>query len=157
MLSVGAKIVKGTALYKGITLNRKGFIRVKVRDGVHISPRTGESMPMSEVAKLQHFGGEGIPARPFLEDAVREQWGEISKAIKSSMILRFKGLSASAQYEFAANDVTYFVRRFLLDGTYYRAVVPNSPTTIENKGGDTPLLDTGQLINSIEAEYVQLG
>lgn len=155
MLSIGAKVIKGTSLYKGIRLNSKGHIVVKVREGVHTDPRTGESMSMTELASIQHFGADGVPARPFLEDSVREQWAEISKAIKSSMILRFKGLSAEVQYEFAANDVTYLVRSFLRDGDYYRNTVPNTPKTIETKGNDTPLLDSGQLIESIEAVYVK--
>lgn len=155
MLSIGAKVIKGTSLYKGIQLNRKGHIVVKVREGVHTHWKTGEAMNMLALAEILHFGAYKIPARPFLEDSVREQWAEISKAIKSSMILRFRGLSADVQYEFAANDITYLVRSFLRDGDYYRGVAPNAARTEEEKGHDTPLLDSGQLIDHIEAVYVK--
>jgi hypothetical protein len=40
------------------------------------------------------------------------------------------------------------IRRFVL-GDFYRSTVPNSQTTIDAKKSDKPLIDTGQLVNSI--------
>ena len=49
-------------------------------------------------------------------------------------------------------------------GNWYRDVqrahirngnwVPNAPATIRRKGSDRPLIDTGQLVNSVEYEVV---
>jgi hypothetical protein len=33
-------------------------------------------------------------------------------------------------------------------GDYFKSVTPNAPGTIEAKGSDTPLIDTGFMINS---------
>ena len=41
------------------------------------------------------------------------------------------------------------VQRFVRSG-YYKANVPNSRHTVEFKGSDTPLIDGGDLVNSLE-------
>lgn len=155
MLSIGVTYKKGTSLLRGIRLNSKGFISIGVRGGVHLSPRTGEAMSMTELADMLQFGGADTPPRPFIDDAMRERSEEIAEAVKSSMVLRFKGLTADVQYDFAANDVAYIVRKFVQDGDYYSKNVPNSPATIEAKGSEIPLIDTGQLVQHIEARYVR--
>jgi hypothetical protein len=44
----------------------------------------------------------------------------------------------------AMGAVISFVR-----GDYYRETIPNAPMTIDKKGSDHPLIDTGQLVSSI--------
>lgn len=153
---VVVRVNKGKDLATGLKLNSKGYIRVFVREGVHINPDTGEQKSTVEIAKALHFGTADMPARPFLDDAVRMQWKKIKRAVLSSLVWRFKGLTAEVQYEFAANDVANIVRQFIQEGVYYKAVAPNAPFTIQNKGSDTPLIHTGQLLEHIEGEYVAL-
>ena len=151
------RLSKGRDVTKGIQVSSKGYVRVFVEDGVHTDPKTGARVDMVELAKANHFGTARIPARPFLDDAIRENWPDVKKAITSSMVWRFKGLKADVQFAFAANEIVHIVRQFILDGTYYRSVAPNAQTTIDNKQGDIPLLHTGQLVDHIVGEYVQLG
>jgi len=149
------KHIKGRDVSRGLKINIKGYIRVFVKEGIHTHPRSGETMSMVELARAMHFGTATSPARPFLDDALRERWDRISALVKSSMVWRFKGLTAEVQYSFAANDVAEEVRNFIKEGSYYKSMVPNSKRTIEEKGGDTPLIDSEQLVNSIRAEYVK--
>jgi len=147
---------KGRDVTRGLQLNSKGYIRIFVADGVHVNLRTGEHTDIVEMAKGLHFGTAKVPPRPFLDDAIRENWEEVSKLIIGSMVWRFRGLKADVQFAFAANDVAHVVRQFITDGSYYKGVAPNAPSTIENKGSDTPLLDSGQLVDHIQGEYVEL-
>lgn len=151
---VSIRVKKGRDVTRGLQLNSTGHIRVYVADGVHINPRTGETMSMQELAKAQAFGTANNPPRNFINDALRENLEEVNRIVKSSLVGRFKGLTAEIQYQFAANEIAHLVRNFIRQGTYYKATMPNSPKTIHEKGSDIPLIDSGQLVNHIEAEYV---
>lgn len=153
---VSVRVHRGRDVAKGLQLNSKGYIRVYVIDGVHVSPRNGSTMSMVELAKAMAFGTAKNPPRDFINDAVREKLEEINKVVKSSLVWRFKGLTAEVQYGFAANEIAIIVRDFIRQGTYYKATQPNSAKTIEEKGSDIPLLDSGQLVNHIGAEYVNV-
>lgn len=155
MIKIGIR--KGRDVTKGIQLNAKSYVRIYVADGVHTDPKTGERTDMVEMAKALHFGTRKIPPRPFLDDAIRENWPEVRKAITSSMVWRFKGLKADVQFSFAANEIAYIVRQFITDGTYYKSHMPNAVSTIDRKGSDIPLVDSGQLVDHIVGEYVKLG
>ena len=155
MISPRLTVTKGRDVSRGLQLNSKGYIQVFVRDGTHVNPRTGETMSMVELAQALYYGTQYTPPRHFLEDAMREREARISALVKQSMVWRFQGLKATVQYEYAANDVAEEVRKFLREGSYYKANEPNSPVTIKEKGSDIPLIDTGQLVAHIEAEYVR--
>lgn len=148
-------VSKGRNITRGLQMNSKGYIRVFVREGMHINPRTGEVNSMVELAKAATFGTATTPPRPFLVDSLRELSKEIDKIVKSSMVWRFKGLTADVQYEFAANDIAHAIRQFIKSGEYYKATQPNASYTIAQKGSDIPLVDSGQLVEHIEAEYVR--
>lgn len=112
-------------------------------------------MSMVELAQALYYGTDHMPPRHFFEDAMREREAKISALIRQSMVWRFQGLKAEVQFEYAANAVAEEIRDFLRDGTYYKANEPNAPMTIKEKGGDIPLIDSGQLVASIEGEYVR--
>ena len=50
-------------------------------------------------------------------------------------------------------ESTALIKNWLFGG-YYCAVVPNAPKTIQHKGFNLPLVETGQLVNSISAKAV---
>lgn len=153
---VSLRVRKGKDVARGLQLSSKGYIRVYVAEGMHISPRNGSMMSMVELAKAMAFGTDKNPPRDFISDAIREEFEEVSNIIKSSLVWRFKGLKAEIQYDFAANEIITLVRDFIRKGEYYRANTPNSQLTIDEKGSDVPLIDSGQLVNHIEAEYVSI-
>jgi hypothetical protein len=91
---------------------------------------------------------DGIPARPFLEEGIGDGAANIQKRIEKYYDKKLNGQSADTELRsigaVAVGSVQDFVK-----GDYYKSTCPNSETTIFAKGSDTPLIDTGQLINSL--------
>lgn len=106
----------------------------------------------AELAKELHYGTATIPARPFLEDGIESKKGELKKALEEEAKKAVNGGQANWDKvgTMAVGAVQEFVR-----GEYYRSNVPNSQKTKDYKGSDKPLIDGGDLINSLV--YVKEG
>jgi hypothetical protein len=104
----------------------------------------------SDLARKLHFGTASIPARPFLYQAIFSVRGELRKLVRETYAKRIKeNREPSGQFSpagigaFLVGAVQRFVR-----SDYYKNTVPNAPMTIRMKGSDTPLIDTGFMVNS---------
>ena len=120
---------------------------------IHTSPE-GES-DMAEDARKLSFGMGNYPARPFLEDGMESGKAEISHAIE----IHYKKLAetGTGNLERIARTAVKSIQKFVRSGAY-RETAPNSPATIYKKStrqkgkylqSDIPLIDTGQMINSL--------
>ena len=118
-------------------------------------PKKGEGgknatpIPMEtcDLARVLHYGYGNIPARPFLEDAIHENEEEIYKAIKSEVDKAFSGQKPNWDKigTMAVGKVQELVR-----SDWYKTRTPNAKATISRKGSDTPLIDGGDLMGSLE-------
>lgn len=101
----------------------------------------------AELAKQLSYGTAEIPARPFLEEGIESRKKEIVTAMKQEAKKAIEGGSANWNKvgTMAVGAVQEFVR-----GDYYKTNVPNSKRTIEYKGSDKPLIDGGNLIQSLQ-------
>jgi hypothetical protein len=110
---------------------------------------TFENMETAELAKILSFGAANIPARPFLEEGILSKKDELAKALKTEATKVIKGTGQANWNKvgtMAVGAISEFVR-----GDYYKTHIPNSPRTIKYKEGkDTPLIDGGDLIGSLE-------
>jgi hypothetical protein len=106
-----------------------------------------DGTPVAMVAAIQNYGAPaaGIPARPFFSNMVREKspgWGEsLGEVLKdndydSDAALKAMGLGIEDQLQQAIRDT-------------------NSPAlaeaTVDRKGFNKPLIDTGHLLNSVQS------
>ena len=116
----------------------------KTYDGKDIAD--AEPIETAELAKMLHFGTADIPARPFLEDGIRDRQEDIKKALQDEAKKIVDGGSANWNKvgTMAVGAIQEFVR-----GDYYKTNVPNSQRTIDYKGSDKPLIDGADLINSL--------
>lgn len=116
------------------------------------SPGGMESLETAELARTLSYGGAGIPPRPFLIEGLEEKKEEIKKELKKQAGRAHDGLRPNWDHvgTMAVGAIQEFVR-----GDYYRSHVPNSQKTIDYKGSDKPLIDGGDLINSLT--YVKGG
>jgi hypothetical protein len=91
---------------------------------------------------------DSIPARPFLEDGMSAGRVSIAKAMEN----HFKQLAETGKGNLERIAVTAIgeIQKFVRSG-YYKADKPNSPTTIEAKDSDVPLIDTAQMLNSLSS------
>lgn len=100
------------------------------------------------VRTVMHHHVEGVPARPFLEDGMDAGKDAIAKATEN----HFKQLAETGKGNLeriavvAIGEIQKFVR-----GGWYKSDKPNSPTTIEAKKSDVPLIDTAQMLNSLSS------
>lgn len=116
----------------------------------------------ASIGRLQHYGGEGeytygkykgqkvdIPPRPFISAPV-EQFGGVILEQSAKTHFKFTEESAEKTLNVAgsamAEDIKYWMDR---KGVYPPS---NSERTIETKGFDHPLIDKGNLRDSIEYE-----
>lgn len=106
-----------------------------------------EPIETAELAKALSYGTSAAPPRPFLEEGIQSKSGELVKALQEEAKKVFDGGQANWNKvgTMAVGAVQEFVR-----GDYYRTNVPNSKKTIEYKGSDKPLIDGGNLIQSLQ-------
>lgn len=127
------------AIHKNKEGSYRGFNGEDIRE---IKP-----VETAELAKALSYGTAEIPARPFLEEGLESKKKEIAAALKTEAEKAVKGSGANWNKvgTMAVGAITEFVR-----GDFYRTNVPNSPGTVEYKGSDKPLIDGGNLIQSLQ-------
>lgn len=119
-------------------------------DGVQIEMGIHEDAgdDVAVIAAAHEFGTETIPRRAFLRttaDANQRQWGdEMQKAIARGV----DGAPIMPQLERVGRQMVEDTRATIRAG-----LSPDlQPETVERKGHDVPLIDTGRLIDSIDAK-----
>lgn len=115
------------------------------------SETTGKPVTVVEVALANEFGTDTIPERPFMRTSAKE------------LAPRMKALGAQLIAAVIAGRMTVDQALDRLGLTAQTAIKktiddwkipPNSPSTIARKGADNPLVDTGQMRNSVQ--YVKV-
>lgn len=87
-----------------------------------------------------------IPERAFLRRSHDEKGEDVIKACERALGLVATGNMSIEEYlEMLGRDYATMVKQYIVD----LKDPPNSPITIENKGSDNPLVDTGGLVESI--------
>ena len=129
------------------TLHKKGNGKKAEYRGIDGGAPELNSMDNSELARILTFGNARIPPRPFIEDGIREHGAEIKKTIGEQLSNVKNG--RPAVWDKVGTQAVGAVQEFVR-GDWYKSHVPNSPRTQKYKDGDTPLIDGGELINSLE-------
>lgn len=109
----------------------------------------GLSMP--EIAAENEFGTKKIPARPFMSTSFDENKSKIHSFIRKeySKILEGKQTTQKALGLMGIAMIGLIQKKI-------RQIVypPNSPYTISKKGSSKPLIDFGQMIQSVREKVV---
>lgn len=110
----------------------------------------GLSMP--EIASANEFGTKTIPARPFMRTSFDENFQKINKLINQQYD-KVIGEKLTADEALTGIGVTMVGLIQLKINQIYSP--PNSPSTIAKKGSSKPLIDFGQMIQSVreKVEY----
>lgn len=117
------------------------------KETVHGNKQKGPEIETAELAKMLSYGTDKIPPRPFLEEGIDSKKKEIAEAMKKEAKKASDGKNPNWEDigTMAAGAVQDFVR-----SDYYKTHVPNSPKTIKYKGSDMPLIDGGNLVQSVQ-------
>lgn len=134
-------------------------VQVYIPEGDHID-FVGRSMPISKLVSILVNGNpsNGAPPRPFTTDAglqLKHQLIALLRAHTSIIVKDTRNANSLGTIRVTYDDSTIgmvaetLIKHWITSGVYYRAVAPNAPSTIANKGHDIPLVHTGNLVNSI--------
>lgn len=146
-----AKILKrldGKAIEKlRATLEKKRKNLVYV--GFPRSVKTDEGFQMAMIAGAHEYGTKHIPERPFLKVAIVESQGDF-KALNARNLKAFVNgkMSAKTALEQLGLMASARVKQKIVVGPF----TPLSPETIRRKGSSKPLIDTGQMRQSVTYE-----
>ena len=104
-----------------------------------------KAIPVADVALFNEYGGGHTPPRPFMDKTFRwyhKKWkSNIEKLIYDTM--NFK-----AVLEDLGPAVVHDIQSVIEDFD----TPPNAPSTIKAKGFNNPLIDSGQMLNSVRYE-----
>lgn len=122
-----------------------------VNVGVPEGKREEDGTPVAMIAAVHEFGSpsQGIPERPFLRVAVQRNRQKYGRLNRINLVKMLRGQATVEQAlgqlgEMAKGDVQTEIR----SGDF----APLKPATIKRKGSSRPLIDTGQMVQSIAWE-----
>ena len=110
--------------------------------------KTEEEMYVADIAFENNFGvfSKNIPARPFGSTVEKKYESKIKEVINNEMNLYFIGKKSLKK---AYNRIGLFVKGYMQHNLRFGGWKANRPVTIALKGSAQPLIDTGQMRQSI--------
>ena len=125
---------------------RPAVVKVGVLSGAGEHNKGTAGQTVAEIAWWNEFGTSRIPARPFLRPTLRKQGGKYKASMKMlirSMLLgKIANTKAQAVLGLAAQRDIQKAITDLKDP-------PNADSTKDQKGSSNPLIDTGQMRQTI--------
>ncbi|EMI7065466.1 hypothetical protein V6858_003974 [Providencia rettgeri] len=123
---------------------------LELRAGIFETAKYPEGEQVAEVAYKQEFGSpsENIPSRPFFRHAIAVNQKNLSAVIANGF-RHYDGdieLAMRAAGEVIVDDLRNSVINW--------STPPNAQYTVDLKGFNNPLVDTGQLANSFGYEVI---
>jgi hypothetical protein len=156
MLDATASVQKNDAGYQAVIAAVAFLKKHEVCIGVpeNSSEREDDKGAPANNAELLfiHTNGspiKGIPPRPVLEPAIAQNKERVSEALQKAVGAAVGGNKGAIlpALEAAGIEGQDIARKFFTDST--NGFAPNKPATIERKGSDGPLIDTGEMRKSI--------
>lgn len=123
----------------------------------------------AKIASLQHYGGTGVyqygpfkgqevdvPPRPFLSHAMDFYGKGILKQEAQKLEKGFTAENAESILNDTGKTLMYATQETIREYAGHQHEYPyNSERTVETKGKDSPLIDTGKMLSSIEYEVIE--
>ena len=124
----------------------KGLDGMEGKTGWFETAHYPDGTPVAYVATIHEFGTPRIPARPFMRPAVACHGGDWMEALASGTRASLNGGPAPEQ---VLELVTLQAAGNVAEEIQAVTAPPLSPVTIKRKGFDKPLVDTGQMLQSV--------
>lgn len=104
-----------------------------------------DGMPVAAIAVLNEFGASQIPARPFMKQSFEAHEKELLKACEQVN----KELANGGTAESALKKLGVYAKGVVQDEIVNGGFAPNAPSTIAKKRSEQPLIDSGQMRQSV--------
>lgn len=138
---------KLTADGKKVKKELEQLKKLQVRIGFQRGKKKyADETDMCDVALFNELGTSNAPSRPFLRQSVDGNSDKINALCKSIMKNVSNGsCTAEEAYKKAGVYIKGLVQEQIKNGEF----AANKPSTIKKKGSDNPLIDTGQMRQSV--------
>lgn len=100
------------------------------------------AVSVASVAAKNEYGGGHTPPRPFMRDAVRKNWRKWRNFVQDRLPVILDGKKTLLELGDIMSDD---IRQSIIDFSN----PPNAPSTIAIKGFNDPLVDSGQMAESV--------
>ena len=154
--------LKMTAKTKGGKKLKAAIQNARKRGGVHAvqagffgSDKNEQGQPLSNVAAVQEFGavlsrGAVVPERPFMRKANAAMRSDVLKAVRDNIN------PATLQVDDKTAEAVGKVMVEHIQSSILSTNDPaNAPITRARKGGKTPLVDSGAMLDGVRYEVIQ--
>lgn len=124
---------------------------LEVQVGFQEGETNDEGTSLAEIAAYNELGSSSSPARPFMKQSFENHEKELQQACEQVN----KTLSEGGTTDAALSELGVFAKGLIQEEIVNGGFAPNAPSTIAAKGSATPLIDTGQMRQSVN--YVVKG
>lgn len=121
------------------------FIGFQAGHASHRDEETGKEVDMAEVAMFNELGTSTSPSRPFLRQTVDDNQAKINAMCEQQAKNIANGGTAERSLKQLGAFGVSLVQEKIGNGTFE----PNAPSTVKAKGSAKPLIDTGQMRQSV--------
>lgn len=130
-------------------LSKKPSVKIGVleKSGEHKSLENSEALTVVEVATFNEFGTETIPERSFIRSTVDQNFEDY---VEKSRTLQNKIIMQELDVKKALSILGEKIQADIVSAINNGIEPENSPKTIAAKGSSKPLIDSGQLKQSIK-------
>lgn len=123
---------------------------------VHVGFQAGEASyeggaDLVEIAAYNEYGTSDTPARPFMQQSWENHQEELQQLCQQAYNIVLNGGTAEEACKIVGVAGVGIIQKEIVEGNFE----PNAPSTIRKKGSDRPLIDTGQMRQSVK--YVVKG
>jgi hypothetical protein len=110
---------------------------------------------MVRIAAINEYGAGHVPSRPFLRAASREHGRQWLRLLRTAHRTYIRGDTTRGEMQVRRLGLVAVghVQASIRDGAW----ISNAPSTIARKGSDKPLIDSGQMRQSIRAQVSLVG
>ncbi len=117
-----------------------------VKVGFQREQKYPDGTSLTDVAAWNEFGTVNMPSRPFMRDSVDENEEKIVAFMQAQVVDIIKNRKTAEQaFEAIGTFQKGLVQETITNGNFE----PNRPATIRKKGSRHPLIDTGEMRNSV--------
>jgi hypothetical protein len=111
----------------------------------HGENQDDKGVDIADIALFNEFGTANTPPRPFFRESVRVINQKLPQFWKGEFTKILEGSKAEDSMKNLGVLAKAVIQQTISEGKFE----PNSPATIKKKGSDKPLIDTGQMRQSV--------